>query len=72
MKLLVRENENLRPKPKVDSIGGDTGEAHQGQAAVPSFSQNPADFVRGHEQSDSLCLGGCGRLFGYTSWSQSI
>lgn len=47
MKLLARENENLRLKPKVDSIGGDTDEAHQGQAAVPSSPQNPADFVRG-------------------------
>lgn len=47
MKLLVRENEDLRLKPKVDSIGRDMGEAHQGQAAAPSSSQNPADFVRG-------------------------
>lgn len=72
MKLLLRENENLRLKPRVDSTGGDAGEAHQGQAAVPSSSQNTAGFVRGHEQSDSLCLGGCGRPFGYRSWSQSI
>lgn len=47
MKPLVRANENLRLKPKVDSVGRDTGEAHQGQAAVPSSSPNPADFVKG-------------------------
>lgn len=72
MKLLVRENEDLRLKPKVDSIGRDMGEAHQGQAAASSSSQNPADFVGGREQSYRFCLVGCGRLFGYRSWCQSI
>lgn len=40
----------------MDSIDGDMGEAHQGQAAVPSSSQSPGDFVRGamNKVTDSI------------------